>query len=77
MDPVKALRQSEAKLVKQLSTVERELSNVRGALRMLAGKSAGGKITVTGRKRRKMSAATRRKMAASAKKRWATKKANA
>ena len=66
MDPVKALRQSEAKLVKQLSTIERELSNVRGALQMLAGKSAGGR-----KKRRKMSAATRRKMAASAKARWA------
>jgi hypothetical protein len=71
MDPVKALQQSEAKLVKQLSTVETELSNVRGALQMLrGGKSADGR-----KKRRKMSAATRKKMAASAKKRWAAKKA--
>ena len=73
MDPVKALRQSEAKLLKQLSTIETELSNIRGALQMLrGGKSATGK---TGRKRRRMSAETRKKMAASARKRWAAKKA--
>jgi hypothetical protein len=74
MNPVKALRQSEAKLVKQLSEIEAELSNVRGALQMLrGGKSAGGKAT--GRKKRKpFSRATKLKMAASARKRWAAKK---
>lgn len=68
---VKVLRKAEAKLEKQLGTVERELSGIRSALAALSGKAIG---KATGMKRRRMSAATRRKMAASAKKRWAAKK---
>jgi len=72
LQPVQALRRAEAQLEKQLGTIQVELDKVRGALQMLrGGKSATGK---TGRKRRKMSAATRAKMRASAKRRWAAKK---
>ena len=65
---VKVLRKAEAKLEKQLSTVEQELSGVRTALAALGGKMVG---KATGRKRRKMSAATKKKMRRSAKARWA------
>ena len=68
LNPVQALRRAESQLEKQLVSIQGELDKVRGALKLLAGKSATGK---TGRKRRKMSAATRKKMAASAKARWA------
>ncbi len=73
LNPVQSLRRAEAQLEKQLGSIEQELNKVRGALKLLAGKSATGK---DGRKRRrKMSAETRKKMAASARKRWAAKKA--
>jgi hypothetical protein len=74
LNPVQSLRRAESQLEKQLGNIQVELDRVRGALKLLAGKSAGGKITSTGRKRRKMSAETRKKMAASARKRWAAKK---
>jgi hypothetical protein len=70
LNPVQSLRRAEAQLEKQLGSIAQELANVRSALQVLTGKSAGGKKT-----RRKMSAATRAKMRASAKKRWAAKKA--
>ena len=66
---VKVLRRAEAKLEKQLGTVERELSGVRSALQALGGR---GK---TGRKRKGMSPATRKRMSAAAKKRWQTVRA--
>jgi hypothetical protein len=68
LNPVQSLRRAEAQLEKQLGSIQVELDKVRGALKLLAGKSATGK---TGRKGRRMSAATRKKMAASAKARWA------
>jgi len=72
LNPVQSLRRAESQLEKQLGSIEQELDKVRGALKLLSGKSATGK---TGRKRRrKMSAETRKKMAASARKRWAAKK---
>jgi len=72
LNPVQSLRRAEAQLEKQLGSIQAELEKVRGALKLLSGKSATGK---TGRKRRrKMSAETRKKMAASARKRWAAKK---
>jgi hypothetical protein len=60
----KTLREKEKALLQDLETV-------RAAMKLLGGE-AGDKPT--GRKRRKMSAATRAKMRASAKKRWAAKK---
>ena len=66
---VKVLRRAEAKLEKQLGTVERELSGVRSALQALGG---SGK---TGRKRKGMSPATRKRMAKAARLRWAKQKA--
>jgi hypothetical protein len=72
LNPVQSLRRAESHLEKQLGSIQIELDRVRGALKLLAGKSATGKV---GRKRRKMSAETRKKMAASARKRWAAKKA--
>jgi hypothetical protein len=69
LNPVQSLRRAESQLEKQLWSIELELNKVRGAIKLLAGKSATGK---TGRKRRrKMSVETRKKMAASAKARWA------
>jgi len=75
LNPVQSLRRAESQLEKQLGSIQVELDRVRGALKLLAGKSATIK---DGRKRRrKMSTATRAKMRASAKKRWAAKKASA
>ena len=69
LNPVQSLRRAEAQLEKRLGSIQVELEKVRGALKLLSGKSATGK---TGRKRRRrMSAQTRAKMRASAKKRWA------
>jgi hypothetical protein len=61
----KTLREKESALLRDLDTV-------RAAMRLLGEDTGSDKST--GRKRRKMSAATRKKMAASAKKRWAAKK---
>jgi hypothetical protein len=62
LNPIQSLRRAEAQLEKQLWRIELELNKVRGAIKLMAGKSATGK---NGRKRRrKMSAATRAKMRA-------------
>jgi len=62
LNPIQSLRRAEAQLEKQLWSIELELNKVRGAIKLMAGKSATGK---NGRKRRrKMSAATRAKMRA-------------
>jgi hypothetical protein len=68
LNPVQSLRRPESQLEKQLGSIQVELDKVRGALKLLAGKSATGK---TGRKRRRMSAATKAKMSKAAKLRWA------
>jgi hypothetical protein len=67
-----ALRREEKKSLRLISEAEQQLDTVRQAIKLMAGKAIG---KATGRKRRRMSAATRKKMAASARKRWAAKKA--
>ena len=58
----KTLREKEKALLQDLETV-------RAAMKLLGGEASSDEST--GRKRRKMSAATRKKMAAAAKARWA------
>jgi len=69
---LQALKKEEAKFLKERNAAQQQLDTIHAAMKLWTGKSATGK---TGRKRRRMSAATRKKMAASARKRWAAKKA--
>ena len=76
MDILAALRQEEAKWEKEVSAAQRQLDNVRAAMKLL-GSNGGSKATgssngkTTGGKKRVMSAAARAKISKATKERWA------
>lgn len=73
MSVIAALKREEKKWLRQADEAKQQLDTIYAAMKLLRGKASG-----TGRKRRRMSAATRKKMAAAAKARWAkARKANA
>jgi hypothetical protein len=61
-----------AQLKRDAAALRDKLAGIETAIAALGGNVSGS--SKTGRKRRRMSAATRAKMRASAKKRWAAKK---
>ena len=86
MDILAALRQEEAKWMKQVSTAQQQLDTVRAAIKLFRGGTTGkrtsglgssGKATgsssgkTTGGKKRVMSAAARAKISKATKERWA------
>ena len=87
MDILAALKQEEAKFEKEVSAAQRQLDNVRAAIKLLGGMNGSGKTTAsssvkttagmnssgktTGNTKRVMSAAARAKMAKAQKERWA------
>jgi hypothetical protein len=70
---LRALKNEEAKFLKQLDHARQQLETIRSAIKMLGGKAAG-------KKKRFVSRAARAKMAKAQKERWknvkAAKKAN-
>jgi hypothetical protein len=74
MDILSAIKREEKKLEKQLGQLQRQLTGVRAAAKVL-GKSAGRELA--GAKKRVLSAAARAKIGKAAKKRWAKFRAQA
>jgi hypothetical protein len=68
MDILSAIKREEKKLEKQLGKLQRQLTGVRAAAKVL-GKSTGRELA--GVKKRVLSAAARAKIGKAAKKRWA------
>ena len=64
---MQALKDEEAKFLKQLSDAQQQLDTIHAAMRLVSGKAAG--------KAKKRSAAARAKMSLAAKRRWAKIKA--
>ena len=77
MDILAALRQEETKFEKEVSAAQRQLDNVRAAMKLLGGMGSSAKATgissgkATGQKKRVMSAAARAKISKATKERWA------
>jgi len=74
MDILAALKREEAKFEKQADVARQQLDTVRAAIKILQRGTTGGG-TVSGRKKRVMSAAVRAKLSKKAKERWARIKA--
>jgi hypothetical protein len=77
MDILAALRQEEAKAEKEVSAAQRQLDNVRAAMKLLGAVGSSGKANgssggkTTGGKKRVMSAAGRARISKATKERWA------